>query len=309
MHLHRDCATDFVAGVLPVPPTAFWSIFALLSVDNPRRDTDALSWIRRSIIAAVAGALADAYSADSTPAHIEDTLRHALVRLDDDARTGRPWARNAGRASALLAFFDSESRVLRVVNTGPGRAYLGRRVRGAADYECIELLGPGSPRYVEPARTRRVDVEDLVDEGVFDPRGTLDVASVQTCSIEVHDGDFLVLGSESTWAGLEGSEAVQAVSMCIREQDMPVPEGRFRTLDPVLGLDIPWKDEDGLGLGWVGAMIPAMMRDFNDMFSRPRGNPAGCVLRRIERRAESGGAPGHDDHAGKHPVRPTSSSG
>ena len=71
---------------------AFWSIFALLSADDSRRDTDALYWIRQNIIAAVGGALIDAYNADSTDAHIE-----VLVRLDGNAQTGQPWARNAGR--------------------------------------------------------------------------------------------------------------------------------------------------------------------------------------------------------------------
>jgi serine/threonine protein phosphatase PrpC len=299
--------------VLPVA-TGFWSIFALLSANEPHSSNpNAVSWIRKNIIAAVAGALADAYNADHPPpsTHIDNALRDALVRLDDDVRTGQPWARNAGRASALLAFFDSKSRVLRVVNTGPGRAFLGRRVSGA-DYECMELVGPGKPRYLEleSAQTRRVDVEEFANEDVIPSRGPLDVSSVETRSVEVRDGDFLVLGSESVWAGLEGLEAVQAVSAWIREQDVPAPEGKHRTLDPALGFEFPWKDEeDDFGLDWVGGMIPAMMRNFEDMFSRSRGNPAGCLLRRIERRAESGRAPGQDGRVAELPVRCTSSPG
>ena len=291
--------------MLPViPPKRFWSIFALLSANSNDDHGALLSWIKRNIIAAIAGALADAYNTDHH--HIDDALRHALVRLDDDARTGQPWARNAtaaGRTSALVAFFDSEERVLRVVNTGPGRAFLGRRRVGGGGYECMELVG----RYVElerGARTRRVDVEELVDEGARRGALALDVDSVQTRSVQVRDGDFLVMGSENAWDGLEGSEAVQAVSACISEQDAPIPEGWLRT-----GFDVLWKDEeeDDFGLGWVGVVIPAVMRDFDEVFSRrSRGNPAGCVLRRIERQAESSGAPGHDDRAGEHP---TSSSG
>ena len=94
------------------------------------------------------------------------------------------------------------------------------------------------------------------------------------------------------------------MSACIRGQDAPISEGRHRT-----AFDVLWKDdeEDDFGLGWVGAVIPAMMRDFDEVFSwRSRGNLAGCVLRRIERQAESSGAHGHDDRAGEHP---TSSSG
>jgi hypothetical protein len=117
------------------------------------------------------------------------------LKLPEKSRTGQPWARHAGRASALLAFFDSESRALRVADTGEGRAFLGRRV-SCANYECTEFVGPGAPRYLEaePARTRRVDEEGLVNEGV------------ETRSVEVRDGDFLVLGSEGAWAGMEGQD-------------------------------------------------------------------------------------------------------
>lgn len=275
-----------------------------------------MSWIRKNIVAAAAGALADAHGADraSTSPHIiNDALRHALARLDDDARAGQPWAQHAGRASALLTFFDSESRVLRVANTGPGRAFLGRRVSGAK-YECTELVGPGSPRYIElePARTRRVDLEELVNEGVFPSRGPLDASSVETRSVEVRDGDFLVIGSESAWTGMEGSEAVQAVSAWRRDQEEPAPESGRWPQDLALGIDFPWKNkEDDLGLGWVGAMIPAMMRNFDTMFSHSRGNPASCVLRCIDinRRAERSNAPGQDDHVAERPVHPTSISG
>jgi hypothetical protein len=73
-----------------------------------------------------------------------------------------------------------------------------------------------------------VDVEELVNEGVFLSRGPLDASSVETRSVEVRDGDFLVLGSEGAWAGMEGTEAVQAVSAWIREQEerKRAPEGQ-----------------------------------------------------------------------------------
>src|SRR6266852_4374652 len=151
--------SDFAAGVLPVP-AGYWSIFTLVSADNsesarPVRVTGfthwhwhgtALSWMRRNIIPAVAGSLADVYNDDplrSPPskAHIEEVLRQALARLDNDVRTV-PWttARQVDHApSTLLAFFDSESRVLRIANAGAGRAFLGRRVTGAGGHECREL--------------------------------------------------------------------------------------------------------------------------------------------------------------------------
>ena len=94
-------------------------------------------------------------------------------------------------------------------------------------------------------------MEELVDEGVFSfSRGPLDVSSVVTRNVEAHDVDFLVLGFEIARAGLEGPEAVQAVSAWIREQDRPAPQGRHRILDPAFGYNFLWKDEeDNFGLG------------------------------------------------------------
>jgi hypothetical protein len=112
-----------------------------------------------------------------------------------------------------------------------------------------------------------MDVEELVNEDVIPSPGPLDLCSVETRSIEVRDGDFLVLGSESAWAGLEGPEAVQAVNAWIREQEAPALEGKLRPHDSTLRFDLPWKDEDEFGFGWVGAMIPSMMRNFNAVFS------------------------------------------
>ncbi len=305
--------------MLPVP-TGYWSIFALSAEDSHSSNRSAVSFLRRTIVSAVAGALADAHSANHAPpsAEIDDALRSALVRLDEDARTGQPWARDASRAEALLAFFDSESRVLRIANTGAGCAFLGRRIGGSAAPECTELAGPGSPGYIElePARTRRLDVEELVDEGVFKPRGTLDASSVEMRSVEVRDGDFLVLGSESAWDGMDGTEAVQAVSAWVKEQEEPASEraSRERRRWPHV-FDFPREHEEddgfGLGSGWVGAMIPVVMRDFDAMVGRSRGNPASCVLRRDEpgRREESSSSSVPGTSVVEHTDLPTSSSG
>ena len=59
-----------------------------------------------------------------------------------------------------------------------------------ANYECLDVLSPGLPRYIELklVRMRRVDVEKLVDESVFSLRDPLDVSSVETHSIWARDG-------------------------------------------------------------------------------------------------------------------------
>jgi hypothetical protein len=99
--------------------------------------------------------------------------------------------------------------VPRVANTGLGRAFLGRRV-GGVNFYCTALVGPGSPRYLEVklARTHRVNLEEFVNEGIIPSQGRLDASSVETRSVEARDGDFLMFGAESTWAGFEGPQAV-----------------------------------------------------------------------------------------------------
>jgi hypothetical protein len=230
--------------------------------------------MRRNIVLAVAGELADVHDTNRPPpnAFIDNALRQALTQLDIDARTAAPWTRHASPASTLLAFYDSGSRVLRVANTGAGRAFLGRRV--GSGYECREVFGSGAVRHIEPVQSRAIDVEELVDGGVVLPsRGFLDSASVEVQSVEVRDGDFLVLGSDSTWANLAGDQAVQAVSVWMQEQGT-MPE---RPL-----LDGPWKKERGLVLDLVPSMVPGVISDIREMFVDLRGNAASRVLRRTE---------------------------
>jgi serine/threonine protein phosphatase PrpC len=140
--------------------------------------------------------------------------------------------RQAGQApSTLLAFLDSESRMLRIANAGAGRAFLGRRVTGVGGHECRELTSSGGAQYfvnsdTHSNNTRAMDVvEELVDgtgASASPSRGEPDVASVNVESVEVRDGDFLILamGSHDTWTCLDGNEAVQAVSGWMREQEV-----------------------------------------------------------------------------------------
>jgi serine/threonine protein phosphatase PrpC len=269
--------------------------------------------MRRNIVPAVAGSLADVYSntkdhlsppAPASKTRIDEALRQALIQLDDDARTttitdarpGVAWtARHASQAtspplSTLLAFFDSESRMLHIANVGAGHAFLGRRVTSShgASYECRELAGSSGARYfINPdalSRARDVDVEELVDGGGSVPsRSQLDVASVHVESIEVRDGDFLVLGSYDTWACLDGDGAVQAVGRWMREQEVastqeqPARGERWRAQDRPF--DFPRRDNQGLGFDWVHTMIPDLIRDIDKMFVDARGNAGARVLR------------------------------
>jgi hypothetical protein len=323
----RDRLTDFAASVLPVP-SGYWSIFALVSADDPTPTSHrALSWMRRTIVPAVAGSLADVHNSNLPPpdADINDALRQVLARLDDDVNpdvrtAGYPsWARQVSPEqspsppSTLLAFFDSESRVLRVANAGAGRAFLGRRVgkNNEGDrHECRELARSSAPRYFplkDDAQTCARDVEELVGGDVYGSRGALDVTSVEVESVEVRDGDFLVLGPHGTWAHLNGEEAVQSVSEWMqdqgqeqeRERGESPPPGRLARAghwpqDPFF--DFPLKDHEDLGLGLVHTMIPDLFRDLDEMFISARENVAGRVLRsaKADQAAEGSGANDQD---------------
>ena len=340
----RNRVADFAAGVLPIP-AGYWSIFALISADNSesgsvtgfahwhRDGTAVLSWMRRNIVPAVAGSLADVYNEDPLrfpppeAAHIDEALRQALTRLDNDARTTTdartvpaPWTtRQAGQApSTLLAFFDSESRKLRIANAGAGRAFFGRRVAGAGGHECRELTASssgGEQYFVNPASDTHsnaravavdVDVEDLIDGAGASPspsRGGLDAASVNVESVEVRDGDFLVLASHDTWACLDGNEAVQAISGWLREQEVsntqerqPVRRAGSWWSQDRRFLDFPWRDDYGLGFGfdWVHTMVPDLIRDVDKMFVRTRGNLASRVLQLERRKHGRDGNSGND---------------
>lgn len=114
----------------------------------PRR---AVSQMRRNIVPAIVGSLADAHNAPLPPpdADTDEALRHALARFDGDidARTGDPpremqtvgSSSSASSQSTLLALLDSESRVLRVANAGAGRAFLGRRVGSAGPPRVLRI--------------------------------------------------------------------------------------------------------------------------------------------------------------------------
>ncbi|KAH9961693.1 hypothetical protein BGW80DRAFT_890724 [Lactifluus volemus] len=289
---------QFAASVLPVP-SGYWSIFALLSAEDPRRrsvanrpasDHEVLSWMRRNIVPAVAGALADVHHANRPPpdAQIDNALRQALTQLYIDVRTP-PWistsTRDARRpASTLLAFYDSESRILRIANTSSaGRAFLGRRCVGNHGYECRELtrtISVSGGMHLDPVQSSpgqaRMNIDEAFEE--FPSRGLTirDSAApvVEVQSVEVHDGDFLVLGSDITWACLAGDEVVQAVGMWIREQEGTMPMVPEKSL-----LDVPWQKEHDFVLD---TMVPRMVRDINEMFVGLQGNAASRVLRQME---------------------------
>ena len=202
--------------------------------------------------------------------------------------------------------------MLRIANAGAGRAFLGRRVTGAGAHECRELTtsSSGGAQCSVNSDTysdaRAMDVEELIDgtgSGASSARGELDAASMNVESVEVRDGDFLVLGSHDIWTCMDGNEAVQAVSGWMREQQVastqeqqpirrvgswwPHWQDRF--------LDFPSRDNHSLGFGfdWVHTMVPDLIRDVDKMLAGARGNAASRVLQ-LEHKHSRDGDNGND---------------
>jgi hypothetical protein len=158
-------------------------------------------------------------------------------------------------------------------------------------------------------------VEELVDGGggACPSRGELDTASVHVESIEVRDGDFLVLGSHDAWNCLDGlgDEAAQAVSGWMREQEVASTQEQPGRGGQDRSLDFPRGDYQGLGFDWGHTMIPDLIRDADKMLAGARlgGNAATCVVRpELKHGADGSGGYGQDFYAAVRPRRsgPTS---
>ncbi|KAI1791629.1 protein serine/threonine phosphatase 2C [Ganoderma leucocontextum] len=146
--------------VLPVP-SGYWSFFGLYDGHNGGATS---KWLASNMIIAVSGALADLYSRLAGPncgpadackvpvpdsSHVEQVLKTTFLQLDEDichvpsptvfASKSKDTAVNllgpaCAGSCALLSFYDSHSRLLRVALTGDSRAVLGRqRVNAEGD--------------------------------------------------------------------------------------------------------------------------------------------------------------------------------
>ncbi|EIN07900.1 protein serine/threonine phosphatase 2C [Punctularia strigosozonata HHB-11173 SS5] len=147
---NQPCEDEHTEVQLPVP-SGIWSFFAVM---DGHSGGETSKWLRENLIPAVAGALADLYGAVSRQcsyvslpeADIEKNIKATFLRLDDDIvndAVERALASESKEAAvqllapayagscALLAFYESDSRILRVAITGDSRAILGRRVQDA----------------------------------------------------------------------------------------------------------------------------------------------------------------------------------
>ncbi|KAH7924681.1 protein serine threonine phosphatase 2C [Leucogyrophana mollusca] len=147
------CEDDHGEIIVPTPSSQ-WAFFAIFDGHNGWETSRYLS---KNLIPAIIGALADTYgkylhdhdidNTTSTPSPppeaIDDTIKETFTRLDDDIvntplenvfssssreAATRLLAPAYSGSCAILGFYDSQTRLLRVALTGDSRAVLGRRV-------------------------------------------------------------------------------------------------------------------------------------------------------------------------------------
>jgi pyruvate dehydrogenase phosphatase len=160
MSSNSPCEDEVVQATFSVP-SGRWSFFG---VYDGHSGWDTAVYLREHLVAAVSGALADLYHSllptspspeDARPEpsteDVEKTLKSTFEEVDDDLVHGaleRVLASSNPRtaatralgpaysgACALLAFYDSHSRLLHVAVTGDSRAVLGRRIAAPNEHD------------------------------------------------------------------------------------------------------------------------------------------------------------------------------
>ncbi|TBU29298.1 protein serine/threonine phosphatase 2C [Dichomitus squalens] len=171
---------------LPVP-SGYWSFFGLYDGHNGGKTS---KWLASNMIPAVSGALADLYSrlvsSDPAPSEdqtiplphfsdVEQVFKTTFAQLDDDmcyapleevfASKSRDVAEDllgpaCAGSCALLSFYDSHSRLLRVALAGDSRAVLGRqRVNDEGDIKYDVYVLSTDHNGINQTEVDRLDAE------------------------------------------------------------------------------------------------------------------------------------------------------
>ncbi|KAF9445773.1 protein serine/threonine phosphatase 2C [Macrolepiota fuliginosa MF-IS2] len=154
-------------------------------------------------------------------------------------------ARAYAGSSALVAVYESDTRQLRMANTGDSRAVLGRRLvndRGEESYEVhvlthdmavpsgfiddppkriqkpthlVHAFGDGPWKWSEERRQQLSDAFPFIisHEKPFAPASAEPVIT----TIETRPGDFLVMASQGFWSSLTNEEAVGLVGLWLKK--------------------------------------------------------------------------------------------
>ncbi|KDQ59929.1 hypothetical protein JAAARDRAFT_126972 [Jaapia argillacea MUCL 33604] len=185
---------DHAEAILP-NPNGVWGFFSVL---DGHSGWETSTWLRENLIPALSGSLADLYSKyrsneptlpfsspDPPPNEVDDTIKRTFQRLDDKivheaiekvfSSPSRHAATNLlapaySGSCALVAFYESPTRLLRIALTGDSRAVLGRRKHssdGGHVYE-VHVLSTDQNGYNLSEQTRLRSEhpdEDVVKNG------------------------------------------------------------------------------------------------------------------------------------------------
>ncbi|KDQ34187.1 hypothetical protein PLEOSDRAFT_1033422 [Pleurotus ostreatus PC15] len=281
VNLHSNFpAEDFISSAFVHLDTHTWSLFSIFDGHNGPLTS---SWLSDNLIPAIVGGLADLFSKQppletslrlAPPPHkdIDRALKDAFLRVDNDIVD---WAVERAFASpskadavnlllpaqsgscAIVSFFDSESKKLRVAVTGDSRAILGRRVDGniyevhvlsldqnahnpAEDERMSKehpgetimangrVLGWGMSRAFGDATYKwSLEIQKRLHEEYLGDRIPSKVktppyftAEPEITTTDVRPGDFLVMGSDGLWDCLTNEEVVGLVGLWRDTHDM-----------------------------------------------------------------------------------------
>ncbi|KAK0221024.1 phosphatase 2C-like domain-containing protein [Armillaria nabsnona] len=282
-----ELGSNHIQSISTGLPDRFWSFFALYDSYN---GVDTSAYLAGNFLNAIIGGLADLFSRaketkfsglsdrsevgpDPAPDEIDEEIKETFNRLDDDivnfsamlASNNRSSSRHLPHildaaysgSSATLAFYDTETRALRVAMTGNSRAILGRRGRAGESYRLevlsadqdatnaeelarvkrehpgeevikddtlfgmapFRLFGVGPYKWAKAVR-ERLSWSDVKEKKTYNDVKTPPyfIAEPVITTTLVQPGDFLVIASPGLWKSLSNKEVIKEVGSALQSK-------------------------------------------------------------------------------------------
>lgn len=276
---------DYLASSFCYLPTHTWSFFGVF---DGHKGSATSAFLAQNLANALIGSLADLFSKHAPipsehvelggtesgrpfppPDDIDRTIKDTFINVDnilvnesvdrafaDPSKAQAVEALAAAHAGscALVAFYESDLRVLRVALAGDSRAILGRRIKGTDTYEVHVLsheqnahnpteaarmnaahpgetiiqkgrvLGWGLSRaFGDAAYKWSLDIQERLHEAYLGDRPPRDVktppyftAEPEITTTEIQSGDFLIMASDGLWDCLTNEEVVGLVGVWLK---------------------------------------------------------------------------------------------
>ncbi|KAK0223830.1 phosphatase 2C-like domain-containing protein [Armillaria fumosa] len=282
-----ELGSNHIQSISTGLPDRFWSFFALYDSYN---GVDTSAYLAGNLLNAIIGGLADLFSRakeskfsslsdrsevgpDPASDEINEEIKETFNRLDDDivnfsamlASNNRSSSRHLPHildaaysgSSATLAFYDTETRALRVALTGNSRAILGRRDRAGESYRLevlsadqdatnaeeltrvkrehpgedvikddtlfgmapFRLFGVGPYKWAKAVR-ERLSWSDVKEKKTYSDVKTppyFTAEPVITTTL-IQPGDFLVIASSGLWKSLSNKEVIKEVGSALQSK-------------------------------------------------------------------------------------------